>query len=52
MNLGGITGETIGEDLVKMKYSANSVWVNKDGYDVVVIGWDMRDARLPSRRQG
>ena len=21
-----------------MKYSANSVWVNKDGYDVVVIG--------------
>ena len=36
-SLGSITGETIGEDL-SMKYSANSVWENKDEYDVVIVG--------------
>ena len=36
-----------------MKYSANSVWVNKDGYDVVVIGAGHAGAMEPPlRRQG
>ena len=35
--LGGITGETAGEDLIN-EYSVNSVWENKDEYDVAVIG--------------
>ena len=35
--LGSITGETAGE-IWSMKYSANSVWENKDEYDVAVIG--------------
>ena len=34
-----------------MKYSASSVWENKDEYDVVVVGAGMRAVRLHLRLQ-
>ena len=30
-----------------MKYSANSVWENKDAYDIVVVGAGHAAAKLP-----